>query len=89
MDGLAIIKEKGSRRSAERHIKPILTKVFCEEDLTITIEPALQVIDYLDVQLNLKKHIHEPYRKPNERPTYLNMKSDHPKHIIKHISEMI
>ena len=37
-DGLAIIKEKGRRRSAERFIKPKLSKIFSEEDLKITID---------------------------------------------------
>ena len=88
-DGLAIVKEKGSRRSAERVINLKLSKIFSEEDLKITIDPVLEVTDYLDIQFNLKKHIHEPYRKQNDQPTYLNVKSDHPKHIIKHIPTMI
>ena len=45
--------------------------------------------NYLDVIFNLKKHVHEPYRKPEDDPVYLNMDSDHPKHVIKHIPKMI
>ena len=33
--------------------------------------------------------VHEPFRKENDRPMYLNVKSDHPNHIIKHIPIMI
>ena len=85
----------GSLALNERHnvetkeIKPELNAVFNKEGLKITIEPASQVTDYLDVKLNLDKHTHEPYRKPNDHPSYLNVQSNHPKHIIKHIPKMI
>ena len=55
----------------------------------ITIEPITQVTDYLDIKFNLLKHVHEPFRKENDQPMYLNVKSDHPNHIIKHIPIMI
>ena len=88
-DGLAIIKINQGGRTSERLIKPKLNAVFNEEDLKITVDPASQVIDYLDVKFNLNKHTHEPYRKPNDNPSYLNVNSNHPKHIIKHIPKMI
>ena len=68
VDGLAIIKVKESGRTAERVIEPRLNEVFNSEDLKITIESATQVTDYLDVKFNLEKHVHEPYRKPNDHP---------------------
>ena len=49
------------------------------------MEPITQVTDYLDIKFNLLKHVHEPFRKPNDQPICLNVKSDHPNHIIKHI----
>ena len=88
-DGLALLKIKQGGRTAERIIKPKLDKVFNSEELKITVERATQVADYLDVKFNLAKHIHEPYRKPNDYPLYLNVNSDHPKHIIKHIPKMV
>ena len=42
-----------------------------------------------NVKFNLEKHLHEPYCKPNDHPAYLHVKSDHQKHIIKHIPKMI
>ena len=45
--------------------------------------------NYLDVSFNLIKHVHEPYGKPDDDPVYLNVNSDHPKHIIKHIPIII
>ena len=43
----------------------------------------------MDVIFNLKKHVHEPYRKLDDDPVYLNVNSDHLRHIIKHIPIMI
>ena len=53
------------------------------------LDPISQLIDYLDIKFDLLKHVHEPYRKPEDQPIYLNLKSDHPKHIIEHIPKMI
>jgi len=88
-DGLAIVKIKGSRRIAENDINPKLREIFKSENLKITIDPLTPVTNYLDVIFNLEKHVHEPYRKPEDDPVYLNVNSDHPKHIIKHIPKMI
>ena len=57
-DGLALLKIKQGGRTAERIIKPRLDKVFNSEELKITVEPATQAADYLDVKFNLAKHIH-------------------------------
>ena len=46
------------------------------------MEPITQVADYLDIKFNLLKHVHEPFRKPDDQPIYMNVKSDHPNHII-------
>ena len=40
---------------------------------------------FLDVKLDLSKHEHGPYRKPNDIPLYINVNSNHPKNIIKAI----
>ena len=88
-DGLAIIKIKGSRRIAQNEIKPDLRKIFDSEKLKIEIDPLMPVTNYLDVMFNLKKHVHEQYGKSDDDPVYLNVNSDHPKHIIKHIPIMI
>ena len=88
-DGLAIIKIKGSRRIAQNEIDPKLRKIFKSEKLEIEIEALTPVTSYLDVEFNLTKHVHEPYRKPDDDPVYLNVNSDHPRHIIKNIPKMI
>ena len=81
-DVLAIIRLNQSGRSSERLIKPKLNAVFNSERLNITVDPASQVIDYLDVKFNLENHTHEPYQKPDNIPSYIHVSSNHPKHII-------
>ena len=88
-DGLALVKINQGGRTSERAIKPKLNAIFNSENLKITVEPATQVTDNLDVKFNVGSHTHEPYRKPNDTPSYLNVNSNHPRHIIKHIPRMI
>ena len=82
-DGLAVFK--GSARDAETKIKRKVKQVFREEGLEITTEAACQITDFLDIVLDLSKHVHHPYRKPNDTPMYININSNHPKSIIKQI----
>ena len=82
-DGLAVFR--GSARNAEMKIKPLVKNVFKEEDLEITIEAPTQTTDFLDVELDLARHEHRPYRKPNDTIMYINVHSNHPKNIIKQI----
>ena len=82
-DGLSVFR--GSARNAEKIIKPRVIKAFEEEGLSITIEHSAQITDFLDTELDLEKHIHRPFRKPNNTPLYINVNSNHPKSIIKQI----
>ena len=75
-DGLAVFK--GSARDAETKIKRKVKQVFREEGLEITTEAACQITDFLDIVLDLSKHVHHPYRKPNDTPMYINVNSNHP-----------
>ena len=47
--------------------------------------PSLTVTDYLDLKVNLNNHTYAPYRKPNNHPIYIIVKSNHPNHILKHV----
>ena len=87
-DGIGLVNKNQSKRIAEKITGNKLRQVFQKEKLAIEIEPVSQEIDYLDVKLNLSNHSFEPYRKPNDTPLYLNVESDHPKHVIKHIPKM-
>ena len=50
-------------------------------------------VDFLDVNLDLNTGIHKPYRKPNEKLTYIHKDSCHPpitfKNLVINISRRI
>ena len=86
-DGLAAIRSTSS---------PILDKMrkniivlFKEEGLTITIDANLIETGFLDVTFNLETGKFFPFRKPNNVPLYINIKSNHPWTIIKDLPKMI
>ena len=64
-------------------------KTFKEDGLNITVEHNITTTDYLDVCFDLRSGTHRPYRKKNDQPTYIHVKSNHPPTIIKQIPEMI
>ena len=51
--------------------------------LKITITTNLKTVNFLDVTLNLCTGKYQPYKKPNDTPTYINVNSNHPPNIIK------
>ena len=75
---------------------PILDKMrkniialFKEEGLAITIDTSLIETDFLDVTFNLATGKVFPFRKPNNVPLYINVKSNHSSRIIKDLSKII
>ena len=63
--------------------------VFKEEGITITIDTNLIETDFLDVTFNLATTKFFPFRKPNNVPLYINVKSNHPLTIIKDLPKKI
>ena len=68
--------------------KNIIT-LFKNEDLGITIDINLIETDFLDVTFNLATGKFIPYRKPNNIPLYINVKSNHPPSIMKDLPQII
>ena len=66
-----------------------LTKQFNDLGLRITIQSKLNIADFLDITLNLNNEKHYPYRKPNDKPLYINRQSDHPPTILNHLPAAI
>ena len=58
-------------------------------DSKITIQTNLKIVNYLDVTFNLTDGSYYPYRKPNNLPQYINIKSNHPPNIIKQLPASI
>ena len=75
-------RHSGSR--ADRARKDLI-KTFGELGLKITMQTHLKLVDYLDVTFDLNTSTHQPYRKPNDTPIYVNVNSNHPPSILKHI----
>ena len=63
--------------------------IFTNEGLSITIDTNLIKTDFLDVTLNLLIGKYFPFRKVNNKPLYINVKSNHPHTIITELSKMI
>ena len=75
---------------------PILDKMrkniivlFKEEGLTVTIDANLNETGFLDVTFNLETSKFFPFKKPNNVPLYINIKSNHPWTMIKDLPKMI
>ena len=66
-------------------IKKKICQIFKKHNLKITIEANLKVVTFLDVEFNLNKNTFSPYIKPNNKPLYVNAKSNHPPNITKNI----
>mgnify|MGYP006903939448 CR=1 FL=1 len=85
-DGLAAIP--GSGPQVDR-LRKQFTSLFKKLGLNITVECNLKQTDFLDVFLNLSTSEFKPYRKPNQLPVYINLKSDHPSNIKRQLPKMI
>ena len=57
--------------------------------LKIIITTNLKIVNFLDVTFNLCTGKHQPFSKPNDIPTYINLNSNHPLNIIKALSNNI
>jgi hypothetical protein len=81
-DGLGITSS--TPRQTEK-LRQSIIKVFKAHKLNITIEVGLPKVDFLDVTLDLDKELYKPYRKPGDRPLYVNSWSNHPPGVISNI----
>ena len=80
-DGLGIFQNI-SKTEIERKKKQIV-KVFKECGLSITIKCNSKSVGFLDVTFDLVNKICKLYRKPNNKPLYINKHSNHPPNILK------
>ena len=86
-DGLALLRNKTARQ-ADIFRKEI-TKIMKSVGLKIDIKSNLKIVDYLDITFNLNDSSYRPYNKPNNKPLYVNVESNHPPNIIKQIPKSI
>ena len=86
-DGLGTYKNL-NKQQITRMEKQII-KLFKDMELKITVNTRLQYVDFLDVSLDLDEDIYKPYRKPNDKPSYISTQSNHPPIILKQLPKMI
>ena len=67
-------------------IKDEITKIFAENNLSITCDINRPTVNFLDVTLDLKTSIFKAYIKPGDKPLYVNAVSNHPPSILRNIS---
>ena len=81
-DGLGAFE--AAPQEVER-IKKSICSIFKDNGFRITVEASLSTVNFLDVTFNLARNSFEPYAKPNNIPTYIHAKSNHPPAIIKNL----
>ena len=57
--------------------------------MRITIQLNLRTVNFLDVTFNLCNGKYYPYRKPNDKPLYINRLSNHPPSILRQLTSAI
>ena len=81
-DGLACL-HKISGPASDKIRKDIIRTFRENFGLKITITTNLKTVNFLDVTFSLCTGKYQPYKKPNDTPTYINVNSNHPPNIIK------
>ena len=87
-DELIAIEKKLSSVEIDK-IKKSMHKFTTSIGINLIIENPSWKIDYLDLNFNLLNHTFYPYRKDNNKISYVNSKSNHPPTILKQIPKMI
>ena len=84
-DGLAV-HSRMPKRELEK-TQQELKNLFQEHGLRIIFEIPhdLKTVNFLDVTLNLTNESFKPYRKPNDKPLYIHVDSNHPANVIKQV----
>ena len=49
----------------------------------------MKTVNFLDITFDLQSNVYKPYRKANDKPTYVNKSSNHPLSILKQLTESI
>ena len=81
-DGLGITSS--TPRQTEK-LRQAIVKEFKNHKLDITIEVGLSKVNFLDVTFDLEHKIFKPYRKPGDKPMYVNYSSNHPPKVLVNI----
>ena len=86
-DGLGVLRGKAG--GEQERSKKILVKYFKSIGLRITVGAGLTSVNFLDLTLDLARNKYYPFRKPNDRPLYINKSSNHPPQLLKQLPAAI
>ena len=86
-DGLVVFKNKSAPESEK--IKKLIQAIFLENELKITIQCNLKIVDYLDITFNLTDSSYCPFNKTNNEINFIDKQSSHPPSIIPSSNEKI
>ena len=80
---MAVFKNKSGPELEK--IKKSIQAIFRENELKITIQCNLKIVDYLDVTFKLTDSSYRPFNKTNNEINYIHKQSNHPSSIIKQL----
>ena len=86
-NGLAVFKNKSGPESEK--IKKSIQAIFQENELKITIQCNLKIVDYLDVTFNLTDSSYHSFSKTTNEINYIHKQSNHPPSIIKQLTSSV
>ena len=69
----------------QKKIKKSIQSIFRENELKVTIQCNLKIVDYLDVTFNLTDSSYRPFNKTNNEINYIHKQPNHPPSIIKQL----
>ena len=79
-DGLAIVKQMPVPE-LERRKKKII-ELFRKCEIAITIKTNQVVVNYLEIEFNLRSITFKLFRKPSNDPIYVHKDSNHPPQVL-------
>ena len=80
-DGLGIFKNMSDPEVQKK--KKVVIRIFKCSGLSITVKINLNVANFLDIHLEIKDNSYQPYKKPKNKPLYINKNSNHSPTVIK------
>ena len=84
--GLAIFRNSPGPNT--ERLKKQIIQIFHQHDLKVVTDTNLVRTDFLDVTLDLSSGRYWPYRKPNDHPLYIDIRSNHPPTIKRQLPSM-
>ena len=86
-DGLLYIPNSNGPLSSSIQKRIIRAFKFC--GFKIEISSDIKIVNFLDVTLDLSNNSNKPFIKTNQKLSYININSNHPKNIIKQVQKAV